>query len=345
MNRSNLVIAVGLILGIACGTSSYVGGSAPDGGAGGGNVPDAGSGSSGTGGDGGSCGSVVLRADHVPGKVVVVFDQSDSMSQAFGDAGPKWKVASAAVVAAVSALQDELEVGAVFQPTAGASGGVSSCPPVAPISQPPQIPITDGGDFLSEWTAHFQPPWTLLLGTPLGDALVQTNDALSSPSPGKTAVVVLTDGQPNCGETLSGILAPVQQMAERGIKTWVVGLPGASGVKVLMDIADAGGTGTYLLPSDNAALQGALAQITSNAIDQCTITLSPPPADPTQVHLVVTSASNGAVTQIAQNQPGGGWSISNGTTVTLLGSTCSTAEAGGYSQIEFDYGCVTIPFE
>jgi hypothetical protein len=293
------------------------------------------------------CGSVVLQASLVPGNVVVVFDQSDSMNQAFGDAGPKYKVASEALLAAITPIQGELNLGAVFQPTAQGQNA-QNCPPVAPMSQaPPQIPLQDGGSFIAAWNAHFLPPWKLLLGTPLGDALTQANDALvAHPPPGKTAVVVMTDGQPNCSETLPSILAPVQQMASRGIPTYVVGLPGASGATVLMDLADAGGTGNYLLPADAAALQAALSAIATGALDQCVIQLNPPPPDPSQVHLVVTVSGSGATYQVAPDAGGGGWMLSgNAQTATLLGGTCATAEDGGYSKIEFDYGCVTLPFQ
>jgi hypothetical protein len=347
MRNAAFVLAVpfAVALGAACNCGGMTvihtsddGGTSDDAGA------DAGGGAS-DGGDGG-CGSVVLQASLVPGNVVVVFDQSDSMNQGFGDAGPKYQVASAALLAAITPIQGELNLGAVFQPTGPEQNKI--CPPVAPMSQsPPQIPLQDGGSFIAAWNAHFLPPWKLLLGTPLGDALDQANAALlASPPAGKTAVVVMTDGQPNCGETLPSILAPVQAMASRGIPTYVVGLPGASGATVLMDLADAGGTGNYLLPADAAELRSALAQIATGALDQCVIQLNPPPPDPGQVHLVVTLSGSGSVYQVAPDAGGGGWILSaNSETATLLGNTCATAEDGGYAKIEFDYGCVTLPFQ
>jgi hypothetical protein len=329
-----------------CGNTAELGGNDGGDGTDGATGDDAGEdgGGSEDGGDGG-CGSVVLQGSLIPGNVVVVFDQSLSMNQAFGDAGPKYKVARDALVAAVMPIQNELNLGAIFQPTGAEDGGV--CPPVAPLSQdPPQIPLMDGGAFLTAWSDHFMPPWKLLLGTPLGAALDQANSALMSPPPGKTAVVVMTDGEPNCGESLSSILLPVQEMATRGIPTFVVGLPGASGAKVLMDIADAGGTGNYLLPADELALQNELSQIASNSLDQCTIQLTPPPPDPTQVHLVVTSTGTGNTYQISPDAGGGGWELThNDQTAVLLGGTCALAEDGGFSKIEFDYGCVSIPYQ
>jgi len=239
-----------------------------------------------------------------------------------------------------------VELGAIFFPTE-ASPTVSQCVPVAPISQaPPQIAVADGGAFLSEWGQHFSPPWTLLLATPLGDALNQVEAALTPAPPGKAAVVVLTDGQPTCGEKLAGILSPVKALAARGILTHVIGLPGANGATVLMAVADAGGTGNYLLPSDTTTLQNEVAQIASGAVTQCVITLSPPPQDLSQVHLVVTLAATGNQVQIAQSVADGGWSLgSDGVTATLLGDNCAQAEAGAFSQVEFDYGCVSVPFE
>jgi len=135
-------------------------------------------------------------------------------------------------------------------------------------------------------------------------------------------------------------------MFSRGVKTFVIGLPGATGASVLRAVADAGGTGDYYLPSDAAQLEAQLAQIASGVVDPCTILLNPPPADPNQVHLVVTLSSSGMVVQIAQNAPGGGWAVvDGGTEVVLSGQTCQDAESGAFSKLEFDYGCVTVPFQ
>jgi hypothetical protein len=301
--------------------------------------------------DGDACGSVAIATHMTPGNIVVVFDQSDSMKNAFngGDAGasgPKWQVAEDALVAAIKPIQGILNLGSIFFPTI-ATG--NTCSKVDPITKAPQIPIEPGAMFVTDFQAHFSAAgWTLILGTPLKDALDEANAALPDPSPlmGQRAVVILTDGAPTCTTGTNAILMPVQAMASRGIKTYAVGLPGSQAASTLLNaIAAAGGSGMYLTPSDPAALQAALAQIASSTIDQCTVTLDPPPADPTQVHLIVTDAADPNGVEIMQtNGTGDGWTLApDGKTATLTGAVCDKAKNGGYSSIQFVYGCPSLP--
>ena len=300
--------------------------------------------------DGDACGSVTLKQHQTPGNIVVVFDQSDSMNQPFstpdgGAGGPKWQVAEDALVAAVTPNAGILNLGTIFFPTK-ATGDL--CSKVALIGTPPQIPIEPGATFVTDFQGHFSAPgWTLILGTPLKIALDHADVALPDPSPlqGQRAVVIITDGAPTCITMASAILAPVQAMFTRGIKTYALGLPGsASAASLLNQIAAAGGTTKYLSPADPAALQAALGQIASDTIDQCTILLDPAPSDPSKVHLIVTDAAKPKGYEIMEATAGDGWSLSaDGTTATLLGAVCAKAKSGGYTSIEFVYGCPSGP--
>jgi hypothetical protein len=291
-----------------------------------------------------------------PGNLVVVFDQSDSMNQPFtgdggtggGDAGisgAKYKVAEDALVAALTPDEALVNVGAIFFPTT-ATG--NNCSLVAPIGTAPQIGIEPGATFVTDFQSHFSAPgWTLILGTPTVDALMAADTALPDPSPlkGQRAVVILTDGAPTCDTKQADILAPVTDMFSRGIKTYAVGLPGSAGAASLLNaIASAGGTGTYLSPTDPTALQTALAQIASATVDKCTIALTPAPPDPSEVYLIVTDPQNPNGQLIPETDGGDGWTISaDGSTATLTGSVCSTAKNGGYTTIQFVYGCPSLP--
>jgi hypothetical protein len=300
--------------------------------------------------DGDACGSVTLQTHTNPGNIVVVFDQSNSMGQPYttpdaGAAGTKWQVAEDAIVAAVTPAAGILNVGAIFFPTKGTG---NTCSLVDPIGTPPQIPIEPGATFVTDFQAHFSAPgWSLILGTPLKVALDEANAALPDPSPltGERAVVIITDGAPTCVTGAAMILGPVQAMFSRGIKTYAVGLPGSAAASTLLNqIAVAGGTTSYLSPADPAALQAALSQIASSTIDQCTITLDPPPSDPGLVHLIVADAGNPNGYEIMEVDGGDGWSLSSdGTTATLLGAVCAKAKSGGYSSIQFVYGCHASP--
>jgi len=301
-----------------------------------------------TSGAGGGCGNVTLMQHTVPGNLVVVFDQSDSMNQPFTEpngmsGGPKYKVAEDAIAAAVSTDANLLNVGAIFFPTV-ATGNL--CSKVDLIGTPPQINIEPGAMFVTDFKNHFSAPgWTLILGTPTKVALDNTNLALPDPSPlmGQRAVVLVTDGAPTCDTLQADILAPVQAMFSRGIKTFVVGLPGSAGAAASLNaIAMAGGTTSFVSPSDPMALQTEFAQIASGVLGTCTITLMPPPQDPNLVHLIVTDAANPNGIEIPRVTSGDGWTLSaDGKTATLDGAVCTTAKAGGYTSIKFLYGCPT----
>lgn len=292
--------------------------------------------------DGDACGSVALKTQVTPGNIVVVFDQSNSMDGNFkaGDAGAsgvKWQVAENAIVNAVSPIQNLLNLGSIFFPTANCA--------VNAIDMGKQIKIEPGMMFVTDFQAYFaDPAWKTIGSTPIKIALDQANAALPDPSPlvGQRAVVVITDGAPTCTTNQAAILMPVQAMFSRGIKTYAVGLPGSQTAATLLDaIANAGGTGNYLSPGDPQALQDALAMIASNTVDQCTISLDPPPLDPTQVHLIVTDAADPDGKEILQ---GMGWTLSpDGKTATLDGMVCQTAKNGGYTSINFVYGCPKLP--
>jgi hypothetical protein len=306
--------------------------------------------------DGDACGSMALLSMTNPGNIVVVFDQSDSMKQPYmtmdggtGDGGaalPKWQVARDALVAALQPQQSILNVGAIFFPTISTG---NTCSMVDPIGNaPPQIKIEPGKKFLTDFQAHFNAPgWSLILGTPTVDALKAADTALPDPSPlkGQRAVVLLTDGAPTCDTVQADILAPVQDMYKRGIKTYAIGLPGSASAANLLDaIAQAGGTGSYLSPSDQTGLETALAGITSSTIDQCTITLSPAPPIPSEVYLFEVDPAHPKGALVPRVDGGDGWELSaDGQTATLTGAVCTMAKAGGYTSLQFVYGCPMLP--
>lgn len=314
---------------------------------------DAGNGSSDGAAGEDACGSFALNGTTTPGNVIVVFDQSDSMNGPFSeqDAGAgkqKYIAASDSLLAAIDPIKDKLNLGAIFFPTAPPSLA-AFCGKVEPItSSPPQIGVEPAATFMTDWQNHFGSGFQLILGTPLQDALDRANAAYPDPSPltGERVVVVITDGAPTCKVVQAQILAPVQAMFARGIKTYVVGLPGsAKGATLLDAIAKAGGTQKYLSPADPKQLENELSQIASSAIDQCTFTFDPPPPDPHQVHLVATDAAHPDGYEIFGSDGGTeSWTLSpDGETATLLGATCDAAKNGSFATLEFVFGCVSGP--
>jgi hypothetical protein len=298
--------------------------------------------SSGDDPDSPNCGSIELEpmVNTViePGNLIVVFDNSGSMSAPW-DGTPRWLAAGNALRDAVSSLAEYVTVAAIVFPTD------SSCA-VASLDSGNQINFLPGGAFVATWD-NFLLRNTPTGGTPLGGALQAADAALrSNTRPGRTHVVVLTDGAPNCDTAPLSSLPPA--WFAQGTPTHVVGLPGSeSAVTVLDNLARAGGTTSHLTPRDARMLRRQLANIVSesvtSALPSCTIPLDPPAPNPDDVHLVVTQ---GGTRQNADRDldDGGGWRISeDGSQIELFGAFCDQGLAGAYQRISIEYGCVDLP--
>jgi hypothetical protein len=100
-----------------------------------------------------SCGRMVLEpmVNTVvePGNLIVVFDNSGSMTAAWGDQ-PRWVVAANALRDAVTSLSEYLTVGAILFPTD------SSCA-VASLDSGQQIPMLPGSAFVIAWENSADP--------------------------------------------------------------------------------------------------------------------------------------------------------------------------------------------
>lgn len=325
-------------------------------------------------GAGGKCGSAHVDAQvksteivtETPGNVLFVFDQSRSMEEDWNGSS-KLQVAVAAVRNAFAPLAEKLSAGAILFPAPpngstptcswlNTSACSDLCPDVVGIAQTPQISLRRGNAFLTAWAAMGASSGSTVPGTPTEKALLQAEAALASPPVGGTALVLVTDGQPTCGDNEAAIAA---RLLTRGIKTYVVGLPGAQGAAALDRIAIAGGTAApgctsacYLYPDDPQALERALALVATRvvttetrlSIDACQFDLSPAAgADPNDVHLLVNLAPNGERFEVPRDASNG-WTLSSDQrSATLLGGSCEAAKNGQFTAIEFEYGCVTVP--
>ena len=305
------------------------------------------------------CGSVSIDASVeeviMPGNVLIIFDQSDSMDEDFNGV-PKWRAASDAVARALTSNADALTIGAIFFPTADSIASVTfffPCEPagVAAMGTPPQIPFMPGPQFLQAWNQR----WTaanLALSTPLDMGMTRGAEALAGAGlQGQIVVIVVTDGAPTC-TTMPNSVQIAQTWLSLNIPTYVLGLPGGIGVPVLNDLATAGGTARqgganlYLTPSDATALEQELASITSRVIarslSQCDIVFNELPPDLEQVFLVVTDANTGQRYQVTRGPDG--WDLGpNGMSAVLSGATCTDALNGRFSNVSFEFGCVDEP--
>jgi hypothetical protein len=129
--------------------------------------------------------------------------------------------------------------------------------------------------FLAACAQHWQHVTRTDSGTPLQEAFDRADDALAMTQlKGQVAVLVVTDGEPNCvpnPQASAMPTAPAADRAQRGltvraVKTYVLGLPGAAGVQLLDSIAANGGTMQYLLPDGPTALDAQLEQVVQDTI-------------------------------------------------------------------------------
>lgn len=140
----------------------------------------------------------------------------------------------------------------------------------------------------------------------------------------------------NCLDT-DATTAAVIALAQKRIKTFVLGVPGAGPYATDLDaLALAGGTNHFYPATDatQAGLEAALTAIAAQAIDSCEVTLENPPTDPGMTNVIVDG------TLIAQD-PVNGWSWGEGNaSVQLHGTACDAAKNA--SQIQVAVGCRTV---
>jgi hypothetical protein len=230
------------------------------------------------------------------------------------------------------------------------AGAQSSCI-VSTIDQADQINFVPGADFI----AALPTQW-LLQGagrTPLETGVTRARDALMGATlEGSVNVIIVTDCAPNCSDTNDinvigdRVSAIAADWLAQGIKTHVVGLPGAGeAATILNEIAVAGGTGAFIEPSDPAALQMRLQEVLKetvmSGIETCEITLNPAAEAPEKLHLVVTE--NGMDSYVPRGGDNG-WTLSaDASTVTFEGAFCEDALAGRFTNFKFEFGCVDPP--
>jgi hypothetical protein len=280
----------------------------------------------------------------VRGNVLVVFDQSLSMNERWNGGGSKWSVATKAVSDALTPLQGQINAGSLFFPN---GGGFDGCG-VQAIDSGKQIGFQPGEQFVSAWSAYLgnNDPGGF---TPTGTAVELADSALHDATlSGTTAVVIITDGDPNCGTNDSQVNQYAAGWLVKGIKTYVIGLPGAdAGANRLDALAAAGGTQNYLVPTDSAGLQTALATIVgssvSSTIDTCRIDLPYRPPNLDDVTLVVVQ--EGVKQSVARDLgSSGGWTLdADSLEITMNGALCEQAKLGTYSKISVVFGCADLP--
>jgi Mg-chelatase subunit ChlD len=198
-------------------------------------------------------------------------------------------------------------------------------------------------------------------GTPTALSLYAARDALQSSNPtGLNFVLLATDGGPGCNDSLNGsscecipgatcgfnsdncldrdrTLQAVRDLFAVGIKTFVVGIPGTSGVSDLLDeMAVEGGTaigGRHIAVTDSTGLANALRSSTGSTVP-CTYEF---PAVPTNPDAIVVTVDGVVVPR--DNTGTNGWSLERDRFLEFYGAACSAIRDGNPHAIEASYDC------
>ena len=325
------------------------------------------------------CGTLELKTTikvvQKPGNVLVIWDRSTSMEQPW-NGQPKYQAAGNALIAALTPLKDLLTIGGQFFPSLDPNGAMN-CPMgcnvadpvhwipgpgacclnivggdtclVTPMTSTDQIPFGPAAKFLAALPMQWQFPMGGIGQTPLEAGVAEGAKGLAAQKlMGTTAVIIITDGEPNCMSNTNNVLDQVKMWQAAKIDTYVVGLPGAQGAADLLNmLAVAGNTKAYIDPKDPMDLQtrlgAALMSTVRQGFESCTIHLDPKAEVPDKLVLVVKQ--NGMDASVARDfSKDVHWKINAaGDQVDLEDQLCDLAKSGTFESIRFVFGCKEIP--
>lgn len=303
-----------------------------------------------------NCGVTNHMGNRLPPDLLLVFDRSGSMLQdpmTGNNCNPaatcpsKWNQSRTAVNMAVAASEATIRWGLKLFSSGG--GNNNTCNVAAGAEVP--IALNNGMAIqtaLTAATAAGSTPTTLAV-TNGGNYLA----TLTTPNP--RFLVLVTDGEPNCGtgggqnSDAPAAIAAVGAQATRGYGTFVIGInniAGATGnaaATTLSAMSTAGmhpraGTPNYYVVSDTAGLVTALESI-GTQVTSCTFTLDSVPPDPTNIRVL---ADNKTVPANDVN----GWVYEAGMrAVTLKGTYCDDVLNMVTMNVSVLFGCpgVMIP--
>ena len=147
-------------------------------------------------------------------------------------------------------------------------------------------------------------------------------------------------GPENCLDQAGSLLA-VSALAQAGVHTFVIGIPGSDAFAGLLDqLAVAGGVAragspSYYRVSDADELIDTVSKLGLGVALSCNLQLKEPAPDPTLVNVFFDG-------QLVPADPVNGWSFVDEQTVQLLGSSCDLLKAGEVLQADIVAGCPVV---
>lgn len=329
----------------------------------------------------GPCGEQSIPAVEDPPNLSFVIDHSGSMGELLeGSDLSKYENARIALANVLRAVGHRVNYGAAIFP--GVNGGNGCQEGVELIEVGPGDPPSyalEGktGPVLRDLLVRLQIA-DVDGGTPAAATLAAMLPILAELE-GRTFVVLVTDGAPNCNEELfcdasacgpniegfSGCqskncceptsgdpfaniscvdadasVAAVTALADAGIGTFVVGMPGSEPYAQLLDaMAEAGGTARdgaikYFPVTDTDELEASLKAIAASVSISCDLPLDYEPPDQDYVNVYFDG-------QLIEYDPADGWEWTEGGHVAIRGTACEQLTAGDVLEVQILAGCKT----
>jgi hypothetical protein len=292
----------------------------------------------------GECQRADVSATRVIPTVILVIDQSGSMTQTFGT-GNRWDVLRDFLLkpdGLIASLETQVRFGiAMYSATAPPAGGVLECPLVTSVA-----PAISNYAAISAAYKLAKP----LNETPTGDAIDKIVADLPKPAADQenspVVLVLATDGEPDRCEELNPqngqaeAIAAVKHAFEMGIRTFIISVGNEVSATHQQDVANAG-TGRkmgdpnapYWTAGDDATLRTALTEIIGAQVS-CEVTLkgsveSGNPCDGT-VEL------NGVKLECKGKD---GWELTDPKHIRLLGKACNDFKTQKTAMVHASFPC------
>lgn len=324
-----------------------------------------------------ACAETVAQAEARAADLFIMLDKSGSMGNdcplnldgAAPDDGSKWCFATHAFAqyfGSTAAIGNRAALQFMSQPDFECDGGPDNGASRAFVPMT-DLPVPREHALI---TALDESGPTGGMGTPIEAALRGIVDyTKNNQTPGRTMVGVLaTDGDPSgCDENIGRLSRIIEQhLAETGLRTFIIGMTGAS-LNNLERLAAVGGAPEHgpqfcgnqqdchfwsVGDGDPVAFVDALAQIEAAAVVPCSYGIPDPPPgvsldrDLVNVLFTAKSGNDFVISRVDDCATSGGWVYDNPENPTLLSlcsATCDAVTAEGIgASLNIAYGCESV---
>lgn len=298
--------------------------------------------------DAGACAATSAQAQSIPLDMIILLDESGSMS------GTKWDGATAALKEFIDdPASAGIGVGAVYFPVD--EGDDCNYTDYANLNVPIGTLPMNAAALKASIDAEEPQGGTPTYGALEGALFAATSYQDANPTH-KVIVVIATDGDPSsCEDTSSAGIANLAKKARNynGVQTYAIAVAGST-IANLNAIAVAGGTvKAYDVTSNISEFSKKMAEIRLSAL-ACEFIIPPPPMseelDPTKVNLSYAAGGQGNGTTLphVDNLAACGgklaWYYDNNvkpTKVQLCPASCKTVQADSKAIVSVLFGCAT----